>query len=647
MKTRKNYIGYLAVVAVLMALFSPARSYADDSTTAPCVLGYTVGFFNGVWNTEAEAMVSLNALKQSVEEATGKSDDTYNNEDVGYQLFYNHTGSTAGGTKLQDIAEVFEQRQQELDPSGTFSSNLYLVWEDLTANMQFTTTLSGAKEDLKTFFKNFAVKFAQGAVAALSDQLSNPPTSEDYAAQNAELDALASAGRKMVLIAHSQGNLFINQGYDHIQPVVGSTRVKAVHIAPASPTLRGQYILSSDDVIINGLRLDGGVSSVPANNITIAYSDADPSGHTLVGSYLDVNSLRSNGRQQVEALEVGAFSALTAPSNCAVKVSPSSSTLQPGGSVALTAALNPPPTDPILNVEYQWSVSGNAGGGFTTPTGPVTSLDTSSSTVTYAVPSTANSQTTDTITVKALGAKTAGDYVNVVDLGSGTATATVSTLYVQIAPASVNVAQGGQTTFTASVPGTSTTGYTYMWTTTGKYGTLTEVGGQGRTGQTSYCSTSSQATYVSNSSVSLPGGSASEKVSVQAFTPGSGGASPCDLANALNTADATVNLNGSVTQWLGAWNCPGRPGYSPYIATFYSKPFPSGDFNPPDSGRSNLMEIDGAGGLSGSYRYLIAVGNTAQDEDYDGDVVTYRVIFSNGSLDILDDGVTVNQICTR
>ena len=59
-----------------------------------------------------------------------------------------------------------------------------------------------------------------------------------------------------------------------------------VHVAPASPTLRGPYLLADIDLVINGLRLQG-INSVPSANIALAYSASDATGHGLVATYLD------------------------------------------------------------------------------------------------------------------------------------------------------------------------------------------------------------------------------------------------------------------------------------------------------------------------------------------------------------------------
>jgi hypothetical protein len=412
-------------LAVLLSLVSCLVTPAAraDTSGAPCVLGYTVGFFNGVWNTEADAMDGLQALEAATQEAIGSTDGTYNHEDIGYQLFYNHTGTTVGATSLQDIAEVFIQRANELDSTGYFAQNgLSLFWESFTNSVVYQGPLAAAKNGFDTMLQSYENQVVVAASAALASYFSAPPTAADYTTQNATLDTLAAAGRKFVLVAHSQGNLFINQAYDHIQPVVGSTRVKAVQVAPASPTIRGQYVLSSNDLVINPLRLQGGFSTIQPNNITIPVDlTADASGHTLVATYLDPTR---NGRAMVEGYISGAFSALQ-QSTCNAAITPISSYAQPSQVITLTATVNPPPDDTALNVGYAWSITGNAGGVFSSGSGTASTVNTSTNTVNYITSANASNGQIDTITVKVLVAKTAGDYINVETLGTGTATVTI------------------------------------------------------------------------------------------------------------------------------------------------------------------------------------------------------------------------------
>lgn len=419
----KKFAAYF-VMALILGLPWVARA----QTTAPCVIGYTIGFFNGVWNTELEAIDGRNALQNAVREATGNQDDTYNHEDVNYELFYNHTGSTVGATGLQDIAEVFEQRAQQLDPSGSlFGGNFYLFWEPFYGQPPgYADTSGSVNQSLQTFFTDFQNTVIQQSLTTLSALFSNPPTQTDYAVQWAKLDSLAAAGRKFMLVAHSQGNLFVDPAYDHIQPVVGSTRVKVVHIAPASPTLRGNYELADIDLVINALRLVNGFNTVPNVNISIPVSTIDKSGHTLVGTYLDGTR---PGRANSERLMVNALGALV-QSSCPVTVAPGSANIAPGTSstTTLTANVNPPVTDTNVILSYAWSVSGNAGGLLSTGQGaPSTTAASLSPTVSYISSAATPTGAIDTVTLTVYAGAALADPTRDVSLGTATGVLTINT----------------------------------------------------------------------------------------------------------------------------------------------------------------------------------------------------------------------------
>jgi hypothetical protein len=420
-------ISRLTALFVTVSLLSALSIARAQTTTPPCVIGYTVGFFNGVWNTELQAIDGRNALQAAFREASGRTDDTYNHEDVSYQLFYNHTGSTVGSSGLQDIAEVFEQRAKELDPSGDLLNNhFYLFWEPFNGNSAgYSQYVGSASKPLLDFiqgFQNSVVSSSLTTLASIFNYVTGTPTNTDYSTQNTQLDALAAAGRKFVLVAHSQGNLFVNQAYDHIMPAVGATRVKVVHIAPASPTLRGQYELANIDLVINGLRLATGFGTIADVNLTLVPSSSDPSGHTLVGTYLDGTR---PGRAQTELLLTNAFSALPA-STCAVSLTPNAVTPQLGDSVTFNAKLNPAPTDPGIQVSYGWAVTGTAGGTLQTSSGNAPTAATLTPTITYIAPATAPQGAIDTVTVSAYAGAALADPANDEKLGDGTATVTLN-----------------------------------------------------------------------------------------------------------------------------------------------------------------------------------------------------------------------------
>lgn len=106
------------------------------------------------------------------------------------------------------------------------------------------------------------------------------------AAQLQKLRGLADEDYSFALIAHSQGNLFVNSAYDGLRGSHPDTKAGVIHVAPASPTQRGEHLLADIDLVINGLRVQG-ISAVAPININLPASKSDLSGHTLVDTYLD------------------------------------------------------------------------------------------------------------------------------------------------------------------------------------------------------------------------------------------------------------------------------------------------------------------------------------------------------------------------
>ncbi|MGZ8257236.1 MAG: hypothetical protein ACXWTX_05650 [Gallionella sp.] len=265
----------LSVLALLVFIYA-APIYA---ATVPCPkAGYTLGFFNGVWNTEFEARSSMDALKAI-------SPQALNGLAVTPRLFYNQTGcNTLGATCLQDLAETFIQRANELDQSGALAKDFILFWEITTGDSSYSSKLSGFLPNLASIFSSLYATVNTKLLGLTSLVLSSPPTAAIMAANNAALDQLAAEGQHFMLVAHSQGNLFMNQAYDHILPVVSANGIQAIHIAPASLTLRGEYVLSSMDSVINGLSLLGGIQP---SNYVLPQNPDDTSGHTLLGTYLN------------------------------------------------------------------------------------------------------------------------------------------------------------------------------------------------------------------------------------------------------------------------------------------------------------------------------------------------------------------------
>jgi fibro-slime domain-containing protein len=273
--------------------------------------GYVIGFFNGINNTPLQALGGM----QNLRDATVGT--TYNGQPVDYELFYNQTGSVNGSMILQDIAEVFAQRAVELD--GALDNRWEIFWEALGSSQDQDSFILRLQEKLSVSpqlgasLREIYNKFWNQDVVAMAVILGDPPTAQDYAKQHTRLLALINQGKKVLLVAHSQGNLFVNRAYDKAMEVTDGNSVKVVHIAPASPTLRGPHIFANLDLVINALWVTQGWETVVSYTARIPAEHLitdDPIGHGLKETYL--NAKRTT-LPQVQGHVQAAMAGLTAP----------------------------------------------------------------------------------------------------------------------------------------------------------------------------------------------------------------------------------------------------------------------------------------------------------------------------------------------
>ncbi len=291
-----------SIVQGHMSLFMPACY----------TMAHLLGFFNGVWNTKKEAEASMEVMKQP-----NFLGPDWRGAPIRYELFYNQScKSVAGGACLQDVAEVFRQRSAEID--GLLDRRWEYFWEQVTGqhthagsfSQRLVARVVRADNALAKWFDALG-NAVLAKITALSTSLAeNPPTAQDSAGHTAQLVLAGQRAERAVLVAHSQGNLFVNAAYDaylahsrQAGALVGEdtayVAAKVVHIAPASPTLRGPYVLANSDLVINGLRrVDG--TYLPVSNATLTLDSKDPSGHKLLDTYLDeARPLRAQIRQLI------------------------------------------------------------------------------------------------------------------------------------------------------------------------------------------------------------------------------------------------------------------------------------------------------------------------------------------------------------
>ena len=134
MSTNLSMSAKRCVAAFVMVCQIAVGAHATTTSDLCTAQGYSVGFFNGVWNTPDQAGEGLAALR--VVNGT-----TLNGEPIQYEVFYNHTGSTVGASGMQDLAEVFIQRAKEIDSSGELGKRWEYFWESLSGEKTFTDRL--------------------------------------------------------------------------------------------------------------------------------------------------------------------------------------------------------------------------------------------------------------------------------------------------------------------------------------------------------------------------------------------------------------------------------------------------------------------------------------------------------------------------
>jgi len=217
-----------------------------------CQQGVHVYFGNGVWNNEAEADASAMLLMLRLE---GKVAGTELEGIITYGTSHNPSDGT-----LQDLWETFVQNGQ-------------------TDDSQFWRYLAGL-DPIPDFFQDKLKEIANEIDAAIVQ--ANPAVQKHIEKYNKFL----SEGNKVVVIAHSQGNLFANIAYLGIDSqYIEGFGIVSVGNPDNFVAGGGPYTTIDEDIII------GSVSgSLPANlDNFFGINLNDLSGHTFAKSYMASN----------------------------------------------------------------------------------------------------------------------------------------------------------------------------------------------------------------------------------------------------------------------------------------------------------------------------------------------------------------------
>lgn len=269
----------ICLITILFYIFSINRSFAANESL--CINNDIVlVFFNGVNTTEAQARMNLIYLK-SIHGTTSPKGDK-----IKYEYLYNYTNG------LEDFVETFEQRLKEQD--DIVSQKFELFFSALSGgNGSWWNNIVGVISSYSDVLTSLRDKILAGKVGHLRNYWLNPPTISNYVNHQQRILEWTQQGKKLVFVAHSQGNLFANAAYDYALTLVSPDSVKVVHIAPASPRIVGPHVLADKDLVINALRAVGTVASITDTIPGYLVREPGPNtltdilGHGLVEIYLN------------------------------------------------------------------------------------------------------------------------------------------------------------------------------------------------------------------------------------------------------------------------------------------------------------------------------------------------------------------------
>lgn len=269
------------IVALLCAL---ALSISAHGQTDPCPSNVTVGFFNGVLTTYDKALLTTIILEDIY------GNDAANDVKIAYTLFYNTTKGWG------DFVETFDQRLKEQD--AILQNKFYLFFESLTGGGEYSDTITTSVPLFESFLGAMGKYVSAKSVAVISDTaayIGNMDNIEPntFALHIRQIDTILASGQRLLMVAHSQGNLFANRAYAYFTEKASQQNLRVVHVAPASPTLHGEYTLASLDLVINGLRIT--FTTVPESNVEIpvygfrgvSFADDDVTGHGFLEVYMN------------------------------------------------------------------------------------------------------------------------------------------------------------------------------------------------------------------------------------------------------------------------------------------------------------------------------------------------------------------------
>lgn len=285
MKTKLS----LTASALLTALLStPIAQAANGCLTAPDENITKIYFANGVANTEADALHSLAYIKSAYRWDLADRDD----ERYEFNTAYNYTQGA-----VADIIQVFKQKKDEVGLEGINAEQLlWLIWRQKTS-VDFVKSAIRAMTDIpnpdaiadridESVLAELFLTIEEKEAAVISDR------ERVNAAHESTYNADLISGKRVIVFAHSQGNLFTNEAVRTV--ILGKPeRAKSIGVVniatPANSVVnQSPYVTAHDDRVIDALRvLQPVLESNLDNDLGLMDDNRDWLNHSFLPGYFD------------------------------------------------------------------------------------------------------------------------------------------------------------------------------------------------------------------------------------------------------------------------------------------------------------------------------------------------------------------------
>lgn len=252
------YSGLFMLLCGAPGAGAQTNACADTETTE-------IYFVNGTWNSYAQARSKMVLVRDAYKESL---EAQYPGQVFEFKMGYNHSDGI-----VQDVLEVIRQKLDEIDDldARQLTPKQYLLLF-MTANEFEDEVPEAAKPLANTIADYYATRATESetATALIRKNLTD-----------------LQEGRRVLLISHSQGNLFANQSVAALMNTYGGNIGMVSVATPTALTYNNSpYYTAHDDLLINLIRTVFNVLPSNVDNDPGFFNDRrDFTKHHFVESY--------------------------------------------------------------------------------------------------------------------------------------------------------------------------------------------------------------------------------------------------------------------------------------------------------------------------------------------------------------------------